>query len=241
MYHSVYFGDMNTFSDWHLVPDGRPVIVLPEPKKTVVDIPGGQGSLDLSEVLTNYPTYQNRSGSISFHVLNGYGEWQERYQEIANYLHGQMNTMILEDDPDYYYQGRFTATWTSPNDGTWSNVEIGYEVEPFKYSIDLETVPFTTVTDDVFELTLDISPLSMPIVPEFIIDPMNATSLAITLENPEIGLETDDYVETIGVEGDYWLYSLPISNMSGSNVCKFTITTDGEACGGILRYRRAVL
>lgn len=32
---------------------------------------------------------------------------QVRYREIANFLHGKRYKCILEDEPDYYYEGRF--------------------------------------------------------------------------------------------------------------------------------------
>lgn len=51
------------------------------------------------------------------------------------YLHGQRLQAILEDDPDYYYQGRFSVNaWKS--DQQWSLITIDYDVEPFKYELD---------------------------------------------------------------------------------------------------------
>lgn len=32
---------------------------------------------------------------------------QVRYREIANFLHGKKYKCVLEDEPDYYYEGRF--------------------------------------------------------------------------------------------------------------------------------------
>ena len=135
MYHSVTIGSMNTFSDWHLVPDSRPVIALPETKTVTVDIPGSNGILDLSESLTHYPLYNNRSGTLTFHVLNDYTPWDVLYHRIANYLHGRRRTLVLEDDPMYYYIGRYAIEWTSNNDGTWSDVAINYELDPYKQFI----------------------------------------------------------------------------------------------------------
>ena len=119
MYHSVTFGSMNTFSDWHLVPEGRPVIVMPEPKKVTVDIPGRNGLLDLSESIRKFPVFNNREGSLKFHVLNGYGDWAVRYSNIANYLHGKELEVTLEDEPGWFYKGRVQVNnWTSNNDGS---------------------------------------------------------------------------------------------------------------------------
>ena len=71
-YHSVNFGDKNTWDDWKLVPSNRPVIDPPTQKTNYIDIPGADGSLDISTALTGYPVYNDRVGSIEFIVMNDY-------------------------------------------------------------------------------------------------------------------------------------------------------------------------
>ena len=67
MYHSITFGSKNTWEDWHLVPTSRPLFLPPKQKKSITDIPGGDGVLDMSEALTGYPVFNNREGSFEFH------------------------------------------------------------------------------------------------------------------------------------------------------------------------------
>ena len=106
MYHSLTIGNKNTYSDWYLVPDGRLSIAPPSVKTTFVEVPGGSGSLDLSQLLTSYPLYKNREGELKFHVLNDKPyTWSELYHEIVNSIHGKKLKIVLEDDPDYYYEG----------------------------------------------------------------------------------------------------------------------------------------
>lgn len=132
MYHSVVFGDKNTWDDWHIVPSSRPTFSMPEVKENFVDIPGADGIIDLTDSLIKRPTYKNREGDFEFIVVNDYGEWSERYSEIANFLHGRAMKCYLEDDPGYYYQGRFSVdNWKS--DKNWSLITIKYNVEPYKY------------------------------------------------------------------------------------------------------------
>lgn len=131
MYHSVTFGDKNTYDDWHLVPSSRPVFAPPPVKTNYIDLPGTNGKLDLTDALNGRPVYENRTGSIEFIVLNGYGEWEDRYSEICNYLHGRKMKAILEDDPAWYYEGRFSVNeWRSEKD--WSRIVIDYDVYPYK-------------------------------------------------------------------------------------------------------------
>lgn len=141
MYHSITFGEMNTWDDWQLVPTSRPVFNPPPQKTYTVDIPGAHGTLDLSYVLTGKPLFENRTGSLEFLVVNAYNhkelqadsyrEWYDAYSVIANYLHGQTMTAVLEDEPDCYYEGRFTVnSWKS--DKNYSTITIDYDLYPFK-------------------------------------------------------------------------------------------------------------
>lgn len=134
MYHSVTFGEINTWDDWRLVPTSRPLFNPPPPKVKTLEIPGGDGVIDLSQSLTGYPVYQNRTGSIEFVVLNGFKEWQEAYSDIMDHLHGQRMRAILEDDPDYFYEGRFSVNaWKSDKDN--SKITIDYDVGPYKWTL----------------------------------------------------------------------------------------------------------
>ena len=234
MYHSVTIGSMNTFSDWHLVPDSRPVIALPETKTVTVDIPGSNGILDLSESLTHYPLYNNRSGTLTFHVLNDYTPWDVLYHRIANYLHGRRRTLVLEDDPMYYYIGRYAIEWTSNNDGTWSDVAINYELDPYKQFIQTSiqedsrlyeniSVSNTTVNRN---LTGDRTIGEIPVIPEFIATVPNGSTMTVTLTNHELGIS--ELKKTINSSGTWKFHDLIFSNMRGDNPLFLKISGRGS-------------
>lgn len=140
----------NTWDDWHLVPTSRPVFDPPELKKYSQDIPGGNGSIDLTTTLTGYPSYQNRTGSIEFLAMHnglssslgeGYGynnftnvAWNGIYSNIMNFLHGARVKVETEDIADYYFWGRVTVEgWESEEQ--YSKITFNYDLEPFRYSI----------------------------------------------------------------------------------------------------------
>ena len=234
MYHSVTFGSMNSFSDWHLVPDGRPVVIMPEPKTVTVDVPGSNGVLDLSETLTKYPIYNNREGSLKFHVLNNREPWQMLYHRIANYLHGKKNTMVLEDDPDYYYYGRFKVTWTSNNDGTGSDIEIAYILDPYKYSVQTSiqedpklyegiTVTGGSVTKN---LSNDRTIGDVPVVPEFVVSNVSGSGLTLTLSNSELNIS--NLSKTINSNGTRKYYDMIFSNINESNNLTLRVSGRGK-------------
>lgn len=127
---------MNTWDEWKIVPSSRPVFNPPKQKTQYLDIPGADGSLDVSEALTGYSVFENREGSIEFYVTNDYKKyrWQVVYENISNFLHGQQMRCILEDDPGYFYEGRFQVdSWASEKD--YSKITINYNVKPYKYEL----------------------------------------------------------------------------------------------------------
>lgn len=134
MYHSITIGDKNTWDDWHLISTSRILFNPPNVKTSYIELPGSDGSLDLTEVLGGRPTYNNRTGSWTFYVLNGYQEWYELYSDIMEYLQGKELDAVLEDEPAYFYHGRFKVdAWRS--DPTWSKIVISYNVSPFKRDV----------------------------------------------------------------------------------------------------------
>ena len=131
----------HTWTDWHLIPSKRPQLAPPNVKTNFVDIPGAHGKLDLSEVLTGSPRYENRSGSMEFILMNKSinhdGDpndekyWYERYSEIMNWLHGQNANMVLMDDPLWTWKGRFSVSgFESQNN--YSTITISYDCYPYK-------------------------------------------------------------------------------------------------------------
>lgn len=141
MYHSVTFGEKNTWDDWHLIPTTRPVVLPPSVRTKYVEIPGMDGNIDITEALTGRPSYGNRTGSMEFITDVDFMSWEHLYSRIMNYLHGKRMKMTLEDDPGYYYEGRFSINqWKS--DKLWSTITIGYDVGPWKRSTTSTSEPW---------------------------------------------------------------------------------------------------
>lgn len=130
MYHSITINGKNTYTDYGLVPVSRPVVNPPGPDYTFLEIPGMSGSLDMSESLTGNIPYRNRTGSWEFHVEKR-TDWQTLYSTLLTDLHGQSVSCVLEDDPDYSYEGRISVNeWKSEKFN--SRVVLEYSFFPFK-------------------------------------------------------------------------------------------------------------
>lgn len=121
----------HSWNDWHLVPSEKPIIKMPEIKTKTVEIPGAHGIIDLSEVLTGYPVYGMRSGSLNFLNSNGYESWQYVHMDMAEYMHGKLLKMVLLDDPDFYYEGRFSLV-DRVSQADRDKITINYVLNPFK-------------------------------------------------------------------------------------------------------------
>ena len=204
MYHSITFGDKNTYDDWHLMPSSRPVFNPPEVKMKTIDLPGANGVLDMSEALTGYPLFNNRKGSFEFYVLNDYwNSWKDAYSSISNYIHGRQMKAILDDDKTYYYFGRFAVNEWKSEEGH-SKIVIDYNVDPYKYLVTglperWMWDPFNFLTDRVPEtkfseikvptggITLEFSEMNYGKMP---VSPIVTCSAPVTMvfKNETLGL-----------------------------------------------------
>lgn len=134
MYHSITFGEKNTWDDWHLIPKSRPEVNPPAVKTNYIEIPGGDGVLDLTTALAGRPLFKNRTGTFDFYTDASFKNWTVLYSEILAYLQGRKLRMVLEDDPTYYYEGRFTVN-NPTADPNYTMLSITYDVGPYKKDI----------------------------------------------------------------------------------------------------------
>lgn len=132
--HTITFGDKNTWTDWHLVPSTRPVILPPSVKTSYATLLGSDNQVDCTEAVAGRPTYDYRTGSLEFYVDNDWEPWYEVYSKVMDYLHGQDMKAYLSDDKYYYYTGRYSVnTWRS--DSVNSMITIDYNVYPYKMEL----------------------------------------------------------------------------------------------------------
>lgn len=108
----------------------------PTPKTYMVDIPGGNGKIDLTESLLGDVAYNNRKMEFIFYIID-IEDFEMIKTEISNYLHGKSFDYKITMDPEYTYHGRFTVT--EYNHKAYSNVrkvgsiKITIDAKPFKH------------------------------------------------------------------------------------------------------------
>lgn len=185
-FYSITFGEKNSWDEWALMPvrEGKIEFVPPDVKTEYVEVAGAESDLDMSEVLTGYPTYKNRTGSLKFRFYDNGVPVRTRYTKLKNYLHGRSMRAVVEDDPSYYYEGRFAVGKLEyAKQGNWADTEISYNVKPYKLELtssveDWLWDPFNFETGIIREYgtlevngerTLTIIGSRKPTVPKFIV------------------------------------------------------------------------
>lgn len=107
----------------------------PEPKTYTVDIPGGDGVIDLTQALTGDVAYKNRQQTFPFMVVNP-DSFERVKTDVSNFLHGKAFDYQMTMDPGYTYHGRFTvneyshALYAYP--GLVGVFTISIDAEPYK-------------------------------------------------------------------------------------------------------------
>ena len=127
-------GRIHTWRDWKLQMLSI-YIPMPEPKRQLIEIPGGDGTIDLTEV-NGRPAYSDREGlELTFDLMDGnYKEWFLRYSEFAREIHGRKIRMVLDDEPDHYYMVRLQLDGKKTNP-VFGTVTLSGTAEPFKYDL----------------------------------------------------------------------------------------------------------
>lgn len=106
----------------------------PEPKTYTIDIPGGNGVLDLTETLLGDTAYNNRKQEFTFYVINT-TEFEAIKTRVSNFLHGRSYNYKITMDPDYTYTGRFSVTSYTHSayaSGITGIIKISIDAKPFK-------------------------------------------------------------------------------------------------------------
>lgn len=102
----------------------------PEPKTYLVDVPGGNGTIDLTEALTGDVAYSNRQQEFAFAVVRP-ADFEALKSRVSNLLHGRRFDYRLSWDPGYTYSGRFSVSGyeESPGVGT---IVVSVDADPYK-------------------------------------------------------------------------------------------------------------
>lgn len=123
------FGGIHSHRDLNLIQ--QTVEVDPaEPKLNLVEIPGADGAVDLTEQPAGRVTYNTRKITWTFALYPG-ESWDEKHREVSNALNGRRCNITLDADQDYYYQGRLSVS-KHKVDGVLRQITVVAICQPYK-------------------------------------------------------------------------------------------------------------
>lgn len=125
----------HTLNDWGYALGNNNYISDPEQETSYIDVPGRNGFIDASEVLTNRPVYKRRTLSFELGGLKPRMNWDSTISMLRNEIHGKICRLTLDNDKGYYWRGRvYVQDFDRTRElGTFKlNVP---ECEPYKYDI----------------------------------------------------------------------------------------------------------
>jgi phage-related protein len=127
----ITFGDTHTYYDLDLILS-KAEVPPATPKTTYINVPGADGSIDLTEVHGEIH-YSDRDCTFTFTVNpQSPSTWEEKKTEVSNLLNGRVFQITLDNDEEFYYQGRCTVD-EYISDINMNQIVVTAKVKPYKY------------------------------------------------------------------------------------------------------------
>ena len=137
--NEVFFDGIASFSDWGLYLTALS-IDAPKPKEIYVEIPNGDGALDLTEALTGEVHYESRPFEAVFSIKpEAYSVELERW--LIGYLNGKQRAIRTKKEPGYYLIGRCATSLK--NDGVLAVLTVKATCQPWKFKNDVTAINTT--------------------------------------------------------------------------------------------------
>lgn len=127
----ILFDDIHSFHDLNLVLSGCEIPPA-TPRTNYVEIPGSDGSVDLTEA-NGEVRFDDRTGcKFTFTMLpDDAMTWEEKKTEVSNLLNGKKVKITLDKDDEYYYTGRCTVN-SFLSDKKIRQIVVTARVSPYK-------------------------------------------------------------------------------------------------------------
>ena len=123
------FGGIHSHRDLNLIQQN--VYVEPaEPKLNMVEIPGADGAVDMSEQPAGRVVFKTRKITWTFALYPG-ESWDLKHRQVSNALNGRKCNITLDTDPEYYYVGRLSVS-KHKVDGVLRQITIVAICQPYK-------------------------------------------------------------------------------------------------------------
>lgn len=135
-------------------------ITPPAVKENYVDIAGGDSAIDLTEAVGGV-VYEDGNIEFKFTLFSA-----EKAEQMRNDLHGRRMEILLEREPEFYYDGRVSCTKVEQVGRTYE-LFFSARVRPYKYA-KAESVHVESVGRQEKEILLQND--RMPVMPRIRVD-----------------------------------------------------------------------
>lgn len=154
------FGGVHSSRDLNLIQqkvDIQPAL----PKLNLIDVPGADGSKDLSDRPAGRIVYHDRTLTWTFALYPG-DKWHDKHSQVSASLNGKRCKITLDDDPSVYYDGRL-AVKKYNTDKSLRQITVEATCSPYKLK-QQETRNETSLTTSYKSIALPN--WSKPVIPE---------------------------------------------------------------------------
>ncbi len=129
-------GGLHTLADLGLVITNGDIDEPPEPKTSLIEVPGSSAVIDLTDALTGRPEFGTRKLKLSMAGEKDVGAWAPFMADLRHKLHGKRCDIVLDSEPDLAYSGR-VSIGTLTRAGRAGTFDIEAECDPYRH----ETAP----------------------------------------------------------------------------------------------------
>lgn len=143
----IWFGDRHSYDDLHLVLSAMDIPPA-TPKTNYVDIPGADGSVDLTEALGEV-RFSDRECSFTFTAFPQ-DDFERKKREVSNLINGKRMRIRVDKDPGYYWEGRCSVNEYA-SDKNIHQIVVGAVVRPYKLreSVSVVTVQLSDTPQEI--------------------------------------------------------------------------------------------
>ena len=163
MMGKVFFDGKDTYTEYGLLLASKS-ISLPEVRTNMIDVPGRDGLLDASEVLTGEVTYKNRTITLKLTGVDTVTgkTWPATISDFCNKVHGKRVKVTFPEDTTHYYSGRCSVGKVGLVK-MMQTIPVMVDCDPWKYKNAKTTVSRSDLGTAYKQLSLPNE--SRPVIP----------------------------------------------------------------------------
>ena len=233
VFDGIRFNGKHSYRDYGMWTSKPPDFGVPETKTRMVDIPGADGLLDLTEAAGGTIRYGNRPQQYVFMAEVNADERDALRDLLNNEIHGQFVTVIADCDPEWYYEGRASVSFTDISRFKMK-INISVDAQPYKLAHDMTAIEVGAESFDQADIFVGHG-IAAQIGFSAVYDVGNVSAMSKLIvkwdeDCPQVGPislnitdGTNTYVDSTIEYVDYSV-EVPISSLSSASVDTTSIT-----------------